>query len=127
MILFIFGSFRELTNIQTIFGGVVNYFKKEKTTTKDTKISSPPSKGDTFTPSATPRIPSVAREISDPKTIVDRNLDQLDSGLDILNDLAIQLGEQIDGSNKQLDRIYDKQENVNTKVDKLNKKIHKLC
>ena len=105
----------------------MNYFKRNKATPKDTKMSSPPPRADTYTPSPTPRIPAVARDTSDPKTIVDRNLDQIDSGLDILNGLAIQLGEQIDSSNQTIDRIYDKQENVNNKVNKLNKKIHKLC
>ena len=115
---------RELTNIQTIFGGVVNYFKKEKTTT--TKSKQQP-EGTEILQRRHPNIPVVARELSGPRTIMDQNLDQIDSGLDLLNEMALKLGDQIDDSNKHLDRISDKQDKVNNKVTKLNKKITKLC
>ena len=41
--------------------------------------------------------------------------------------MAIKLGDQIDDSNKQLDRIHDKQGDVNNEINKLNKKIGKMC
>ncbi|KAI6656380.1 synaptosomal-associated protein 29-like [Oopsacas minuta] len=116
---------RELTQIQTVFGGVVNYFKREKSTLKNSENSTQPANKEI--PKLQSSVPVVARGKPEPKTVVDQNLDQIDNGLDILSEMALQLGDQIDDSNKKLDRIYDKQENVNTKVNKLNKKINRMC
>ena len=77
---------RELTNIHTIFGGVVNYFKKDKTTT--TKGKPQPEEREVHQ-RRNPNIPVVARERPEARTIVDENLDQIDSGLDMLNEMAL--------------------------------------
>lgn len=100
-------SKRNMREVKSVFGSMVNRFSKPKyekdpIPSKQTRSSPPP-------PPPSSKKAQAQKAAVKPKStgneIVDRNLDELEAGLKMLEGHAYLMGSQLDESNDQVDRI----------------------
>lgn len=122
---------RNLRKIKSPFGGVMNYFSKRKPINEvtDPKGFKPSSQSDGKKVSGSRQ--QVQKQAPQPvykstgSEIVDKNLDQMGRALDDLMGIGELIGEQLDDSDKQIDRVAYKMERDDIKMKKLNQGIKK--
>ena len=131
---------RNLRKIKSPFGGMMNYFSKKKTVSEVTdpkgfKPSSDSKKsgsgafggkggGAGGKQQAQAQVPQQTYKSTGSKA-VDENLDLMGKALDDLMGIGELIGEQLDDSDRQVDRITYKMDRDHVKLEKLNKGIKK--
>ncbi|CAG0918382.1 unnamed protein product [Notodromas monacha] len=140
-------SERHITSIKSVFGSIKNYFSKqpvkakpvEKSKTDDnlSSVVSPPKENGDH-PALSLRgvdyggsggASSRAAASSKPQSadeIIDKNLEDMSLGLARLKGLASGLGNEIESQNQLLDRITDKAEKNEWKVQRQNKEMARI-
>ena len=98
-------SKRNMREVKSVFGSLVNRFSKPKidkdpAPSKSSRSTMPPSP-----PKQKRQAQAQAVKSSSGNATVDRNLDELEAGLKMLEGQAYLMGSQIDESNDQIDRI----------------------
>lgn len=109
-------SKRNMREVKSVFGSLVNRFSKPKID-KDPVVSK--SSRTTTPPSPPKQRQAQASKSSTGNATVDRNLDELEAGLKMLEGQAYLMGSQIDESNDQLDRIRVKMDRNDVKLKKV--------
>jgi len=134
-------SEKHIQGIRSVFGSIKNYFSGHSTTaTSSTSI--PTSTLPTSTSADPLNRPNTGhhqghpamrgqsglahRQAGSVDEALDRNLDDMASGLARLKGLAQGLNSELSEHNQILDRVYDKTEVVGFKVDKQNKDMNKI-
>ena len=146
-------SDRHITSLKSIWGTMTNYFRKPLKTNTEAGATTEATAGEE--PVSSKDLAAQAREDSrdisrnmnrighhsevamssgsrsvrgtnKDDEIVDRNLDNMLTGLDFLKNQALSLGETIDEQNVQIERIHDKTGKIDTKIDDQNLKIRKI-
>lgn len=129
---------RNLRKIKSPFGGMMNYFSKRKPVSEvtdpkgfkpsqqssDSKKSSSASGKGGGKQQAQAQVPQQSYK-STGSEVVDRNLDMMGKALDDLMGVGELIGEQLDDSDRQIDRITYKMDRDQIKMEKLNKGIKK--
>jgi synaptosomal-associated protein 29 len=131
---------RNLRKIKSPFGGMMNYFSKKKSVSEvtDPKGYKPSSGGDSKKSGsgaaaggkgggkqqAQAQLPQQTYKTTGSE-VVDKNLDLMGKALDDLMGIGELIGEQLDDSDQQVDRIAYKMERDHVKIEKLNKGIKK--
>ena len=125
---------RNLRKIKSPFGGMMNYFSKKKsvnevTDPKGFKPSQQPSSnkkssGTGGKQQAQAQLPQQTYKSSGSE-VVDKNLDLMGKALDDLMGIGELIGEQLDDSTVQIERITYKTDRDDTKMKKLNQGIRK--
>ena len=131
---------RNLRKIKSPFGGMMNYFSKKKSVSEVTdpkgyKPSSDSKKSGSGAFSgkgggaggkqqAQAQLPQQTYKSTGSK-VVDENLDLMGKALDDLMGIGELIGEQLDDSDRQVDRITYKMDRDHVKLDKLNKGVKK--
>lgn len=129
---------RNLRKIKSPFGGMMNYFSKKKTVNEvtdpkgfkpsqqssDSKKSSSSSSRGGGKQQAQAQVPQQTYKSTGSK-VVDKNLDLMGKALDDLMGIGELIGEQLDDSDRQIDRITYKMDRDHVKMEKLNKGIKK--
>ena len=126
---------RNLRKIKSPFGGVMNYFSKKKTVSEvtDPKGYKPSTSDNKKSSSGSSK--SGAQKGQGPvqqqsykstgSEVVDKNLDLMGRALDDLMGIGELIGEQLEDSEQQIDRITYKTERDDIKLKKLNQGIKK--
>lgn len=96
-------SKRNMREVKSVFGSLVNRFSKPKIE----KDPAPSKSSRSTMPPSPPKQKKQAQAVksSTGNATVDRNLDELEAGLKMLEGQAYLMGSQIDESNDQIDRI----------------------
>ena len=127
---------RNLRKIRSPFGGVMNYFSKKKSVNEVTdpkgykpsqqQQSNSKKSGNTGggKQQAQAQLPQQTHK-STGSNVVDKNLDLMGKALDDLMGIGELIGEQLDDSDCQVDRIAYKMDRDQLKMEKLNKGIKK--
>ena len=105
-------SRRNMREIKSVWGGLVNNITKPKFS-KETKGRPSPLPPDRR---GQKRGPSQAQAESTGNEIVDRNLDELEKGLHMLEGQSRIIGHQLDESNVQIDRLRKKVDKSNNRL-----------
>ena len=126
---------RNLRKIKSPFGGMMNYFSKKKSVSEVTdpkgfKPSQQPSNSKKSGSAggkqqAQAQVPQQQSYKSTGSEVVDKNLDLMGKALDDLMGIGELIGEQLDDSDRQIDRITYKMDRDHVKMEKLNKGIKK--
>lgn len=123
-------SKRNMRLIKSPFGGVANYFARRKATKEITDPKLPKSQSQSRSKSS--RSPSGSRSAgpqsmaamkSTGNATVDKNCEEMSKALHQLKGVGELIGQQLDDSDAQLDRIQYKMDRTDVKVQKLNKDI----
>ena len=121
-------SKRNMRLIKSPFGGVANYFARRKATKEITDPKLPKSqsrsqssRSSSGSRSAGPQ--SMAAMKSTGNATVDKNCEEMSKALHQLKGVGELIGQQLDDSDAQLDRIQYKMDRTDVKVQKLNKDI----
>lgn len=122
-------SKRNLRLIKSPFGGVANYFARRKSAKEitDPKLpksqskSSQSSRSSSGSSRAAP--PPMASMKSTGNETVDQNCEHMSKALHQLKGMGELIGQQLDDSEAQIDRIHFKLDRTDVKVNKLNKDI----
>merc|ERR1712168_967739 len=134
-------SEKHIQGIRSVFGSIRNYFSGHTTTAPPPSHPAPQLPTTTTTPTLPPHQqqgyqdhhpglrnkPGVVQQT--PGSVdeaLDRNLDDMASGLARLKGLAQGLNSELSEHNQILDRVSDKTEVVGFKVDKQNKDMNKI-
>jgi len=135
-------SEKHIQGIKSVFGSIRNYFSGHSSTA--TPPTSQPASRLAASASADPIQPSTSqsyqdhhsanrnssgmgqRQLGSVDEALDRNLDDMASGLARLKGLAQGLNNELSEHNDILDRVSDKTEMVGFKVDKQNKDMNKI-
>ena len=122
---------QHLNRIKSPFGGIKNYFTKKKQVSEVTDPKGfKPSRSDNTKSGGKQKAQTQAQAPqktykSTGSEVVDRNLDLMGKALDDLHGLGELIGEQLDDSDRQIERIAYKVERDDVKMQKLNQGIKK--
>ncbi|XP_003384143.1 PREDICTED: soluble NSF attachment protein 29-like [Amphimedon queenslandica] len=113
-------SKRNMREVKSVFGSLVNRFSKPKID----KDPAPSKSSRSTMPPSPPKQKKQAQQAQAVKSstgnaTVDRNLDELEAGLKMLEGQAYLMGSQIDESNDQIDRIRVKLDRNDQKLKKV--------
>lgn len=121
-------SKRHMRQIKSPFGGIANYFARRKKVQEVTDPKLPkgasqakqPSKG----PASVPP-PSMDGLRSTGNATVDRNCDEMSKALHQLHGMGELIGEQLDDSSSQIDRVQYKMDRTDVKIKGVNRDIRR--
>ena len=121
-------SKKHMRQIKSPFGGIANYFARKKKVDEvtDPKALKGAAKSQTRHSSKGSKSaaqPSMAQMPSTGNKTVDRNCDEMSKALHQLRGMGELIGEQLEDSNAQIDRIQYKMERTDVKIKGLNKDI----
>ncbi len=122
---------RHLRKIKSPFGGVYNIFSRRKTVDELTdpkgckQAPKPKKQPQKKSKSAFSKNEFEGPAASTGNEVVDRNLDEMEKALFRLKGVGELLGDQLDDSEVQVDRVSKKLERNDIKINKLNKGIKK--
>ena len=124
-------SRRNMREVKSVWGSLVNKFTKP-TFSKEPKSSNPSPPSQPRSDRSGRRGPSQAQAQAQAKStgneIVDRNLDEIERGLRMLEGQSLMMGHQLDESNVQIDRISKKMGKTNAHLKNvtgdINKELH---
>ena len=120
-------SKRHMRNIKSPFGGIANYFAKKKNIDKVTDPEMPkpaPKKREGSRGKDEPDSgPRQAGQMCTGNKVVDRNLDEMEKVLFQLRGVGELIGDQLDDSDAQIERIKVKMDRDDIKIKGLNRDI----
>jgi len=133
-------SEKHIQGIKSVFGSIRNYFSGRNTSAVPSGTTSlPPSQSvsqmdalqqnpeyQDHHPGLTTRPGLVQKQTVDVDAALDKNLDDMASGLARLKGLARGLNDELNDQNDLIDRVNVKTENVKFKVDRQNKDMNKI-
>ena len=124
-------SKKHLRQIKSPFGGIANYFSRKKKVDEvtDPKLPKEVAQSQTRRSSAkgSGKVapPSLSGLPSTGNTTVDRNCDEMSKALHQLRGMGELIGEQLDDSSAQIDRIQYKVDRTDVKIKGVNKDIRR--
>lgn len=124
-------SRRNMREVKSVWGSIVNKFTKP-TFSKEPKsksVPSPPPQQRSSSDRSGKRGPSHTQAQAQSKStgneIVDRNLDEIERGLRMLEGQSLMIGHQLDESNVQIDRIDKKMRGTDNHLKKVTSDVNR--
>lgn len=123
-------SKRHMRHIKSPFGGIANYFarKKKLDDTTDPKMQKGSTRGSSQSSSASGgpvAPPSMNGLKSTGNQVVDRNCDEMSKALHQLRGVGELIGQQLDDSSDQIERVNYKMERTDVKIKGVNRDIRR--